>query len=136
MIFKSLLRDFDEALLADCIKNDLEVKASGEKGVNYSGSFTYVVDLSRKYDDLGVKYDFNDEVQWNSYHVELAFVKALKNLSARGVIEFVSLRKTRLAYGFVHTASERRYSISLSDKVVSRVAGIIAPVRWLKATGW
>lgn len=68
----------------------------------------------------------------SSYHIQLAFVKAIKLLQREGKIEIVSLAKTRLRRGIVVCDSCAMFRFDLSPKVEARVCSLLHPSRWIQ----
>jgi hypothetical protein len=119
----NLLAGFDAAPLAAAMLESIERKCAGRGKVNKRVGMLSI---------YGAGWEPLNVYAGNAYHMDLAFVKALKLLQTQGKIELVSLCKTRVKRGLVHCASGTPMGFRLATKAEVRCAALLRPARYIK----
>lgn len=127
-----LLADFN----ADDMSNKLELYIK-DRAKNWRGKYPITISPSTTIDYLMHEKaaEFAND-NWNHWHKQQALIKCLKLLSKLGVIEFVSLTKTKLTHGFLHTSTSVPFKLVLDQLFLQKFGQFIEPSRYIKYGEW
>lgn len=127
-----LLKNFDAEEISVHLEEYLNKKADGWRGKE-------PVILQVGYFMSHLQYEISDKSineEWNIRHQQQAVLKSLRILSSMSVVEFVSLTKTKLTLGFIHSKSGVPFKTNFKESFIQEFGDLMHPKRFLKYGEW
>ena len=78
----------------------------------------------------------NADIKWNHWHKQQALLKSIKLLSKSGIVEIVSLTKTKTTFGFIHLETNVPFKLVFDEKFNKSFSSLLQPARFIKYGDW